>query len=348
MNIESDAMLVSLRIRAWSGHRHDRGVSDRVAAEHEASSGAGRYNKRLLPKDAFAALTATISEARKTHFAHTLPWDDQGNRLLTVANYDTYTGLMDRLGEQLVRERGRFLADFEHNIVRAQLELGKLFRAEDYPPQEVLRDRFSLRYRILPAPDAEHFMAKLAAQDTDRVKRDIERQIGKRLEDALADLYRRLGEAVGHVSQRLREDESGKPLVFRNSLIENVRAVVDVAPKLNLFGDEHLARLCEEVKDKIAGVEPDALRPSRAFDPKVRARVKHDADDLLERFSGYFGDAGGAGGNGTGDVPPVAPGPRAGVRDDRQGGAGATGGLASEPAGSATDRTPIGTQREAA
>ena len=51
-----DAMLVSLRINAWSGRLYDRQASNHVAAHHEASASAGRYNKRLLPKAAFAGL----------------------------------------------------------------------------------------------------------------------------------------------------------------------------------------------------------------------------------------------------------------------------------------------------
>ena len=62
-----------------------------------------------------------------------------------------------------------------------------------------------------------------------------------------------------------------------------------MVPRLNIFGDDMLARLCEQVKDKIAGVEPDSLRPSRTFDPAARARVKCDADALMEQFAGYFG-----------------------------------------------------------
>ena len=52
-----------------------------------------------------------------------------------------------------------------------------------------------------------------------------------------------------------------------------------------------LAQLCEQVKEKFAGVEPDALRPSRSFDPVARAGVKRDADELAERFAGYFAPA---------------------------------------------------------
>ena len=135
MNLSHDAMLVSLRITAWSGRLYDRQASNHVAAHHDASASAGRYNKRLLPKAAFAALTATISKIRSTHYEQTLPWDDQGSRMLTVANYERYTELLDGLRERMVRERARFIEDYDDNIDQARLDLGKLFRIEDYPVQ---------------------------------------------------------------------------------------------------------------------------------------------------------------------------------------------------------------------
>ena len=289
MNLTHDAMLVCLHVAAWSGRLYDRQASDHVAVHHEASTSAGRYNKRLLPKAAFAALTATMSEARTKHYANSLPWDDNGARLLTVANYEHYTKLMDGLRERVVRQRARFIEDYDGYVDQARLDLGKLFRIEDYPSRHDLQGKFAIRYRIAPVPDADHFIAKLATDDTDRVKRDIERHIEEQLHDAVRDLYRRLGDAVQRVSDRLQEDDNGKPLVFRNSMIENIRDLVDVVPRLNIFGDDELASLCAQVKEKIASVEPDALRPSKTFDPAARAQVKRDADDLAEKFAGYFG-----------------------------------------------------------
>ena len=288
MDLTRDAMLVGLRISAWSGRLYDREASDHVAAHHDASTNVGRYNKRLLPKAALAALNATMNEARTLHYSNSLPWDDKGPRLLTVANYEHYTQVMDGLRERLVRQRARFIEDFDHYVEQARLDLGKLFRIEEYPSKEDLRDRFSIRYRITPVPDADHFIAKLASDDTDRVKQDIERHIEEQLHDAVGDLYRRLAEAVERVSERLNEDGEGKPLVFRDTMISNIRDLVDVVPRLNIFGDQRLASLCEQVKDRIAGVEPDSLRPSRTFDPVVRDRVKRDADALMEQFAGYF------------------------------------------------------------
>ena len=51
-------------------------------------------------------------------------------------------------------------------------------------------------------------------------------------------------------------------------MISNIRDLVDVAPRLNIFGDNELARLCEQVKAKIASVEPDALRPLEVLRPR--------------------------------------------------------------------------------
>ena len=209
-----------------------------------------------------------MSEARTRHYANSLHWDGKRSRLLTVANYEHYTELMDGLRERLVRQRARFIKDYDDYVDQARLD--------------------SIRYRITPVPDADHFIAKLASDDTDRAKRDIERHIEEQLHDAVGDLYRRMAEAVERVSERLQEDENSKPLVFRDTMISNIRDLVDVVPRLNIFGDQRLAHLCEQVKDRIASVEPDSLRPSRTFDPVARAQVKRDADALMEQFAGYF------------------------------------------------------------
>ena len=133
MDLNRDAMLVGLRITAWSGRLYDREASDHVAAHHDASASAGRYNKRLLPKAAFAALTSIMSEARTKHYENSLPWDDKGARLLTVTNYAHYTELMNALRERVVRQRARFIEDYDDYVDQARLDLGKLFRIEDYP-----------------------------------------------------------------------------------------------------------------------------------------------------------------------------------------------------------------------
>ena len=292
MRLTHDAMLVSLNIKCWSGRRYDREVSNEVADAKAASRSVGRYNKLLLPKACFTPLAKLSNEARATHYKHTLPWDDKGSRLLTVVNHATYTAELDTIGEKITQARREFIRDFPTNMNGARLELGDMFRLADYPAADHLPGKFSLRYRILPVPDVDHFMAKLTDNEADRVKRDLEAHIGEQIGEAVTDLYRRLGEAVSHVNEKLVEDDEGKALIFRNSLVENVRELVDIVPRLNIFGDDKLACLCDEVKAKIAKWDPDQLRPtSERFKPEARKQVKRDAADLKQAFAGYFGGA---------------------------------------------------------
>ena len=216
-----------------------------------------------------------MSKARSSHYEQTLPWDDQGSRLLTVANYEHCMQLLDGIRERMVRERARFIEDYEDNIDQARLDLGKLFRIEDYPSKEALQGRFGIRlpHHACAGRRPLHGEARLGRHRPGQARhRKPDRGTPARCRGRPLPAPRR-GGSSGYPG-RLQEEGEGKPLVFRDSMIENIRGLVDVVPRLNIFGDDTLARLCEQVKDKIAGVEPDSLRPSRAFDPAARARVK--------------------------------------------------------------------------
>ena len=288
MDLNRDAMLVNLHIQQWSGRRYDRKASNQVAIDHDALTTAGRYNKLLLPAAAFGPLISTVSATRSAHYANTLPWDDEGSRLLTVANYDNYTARIDRLIEQMVIQRNAFCEEYVHNMQRARFELGRLFNESDYPDTDTVRRKFGISYKIKPIPASSHFIAALNEEDNHRIRRDIERQLESQLHDAMGDLYRRLGDAVERVRDRLGHDNDGKPNVFRDSLIGNIRDLVETVPRLNIFGDDRLAALCQEVKDRIGDVDPALLRPQAGVEGPTRDRVRQDAARLAEQFAGYF------------------------------------------------------------
>ena len=291
MDLATDAMLVSLTVSNWSARRHDSDASAYVAMHHNATNGAGRYHKRLIPKEALKGLSAVSSHARAFHYHHTLPWDSKHARLLPVTAYSTYTEGLARLQEQLLVERIAFTAEYAHHIAQARHDLGDLFNLDDYPSIEILHEKYALTYHITPVTTAEHFLAKIATSDTEKVKRDIEREVKHKLEHAIADLYKRLEEGIEHVRERLTDEPDGTPRVFRDSMIHHLRKLVDTVPQLNIFGDERLAMLCEEVKRRIANVDPEDLRPGSGRNPTIRSQVKRDADDLKTMFAGYFAAA---------------------------------------------------------
>src|SRR6516225_6121348 len=93
-SLSSRAMLCSLSISMWSARKHDPEASEEIAQRHGAQADAGRYHKVLLPKAALAEIRKIVSEARQEHYFMTLPWDDNGYRVLVFVDDTAHTEKM--------------------------------------------------------------------------------------------------------------------------------------------------------------------------------------------------------------------------------------------------------------
>jgi hypothetical protein len=81
--ITERAMLAAVHISIWTAVKHDRRISRDVANLHGAHQGAGRYNKQLLRgADKLDELRTLAGQVRQYFYKITLPWSDEGFRLL--------------------------------------------------------------------------------------------------------------------------------------------------------------------------------------------------------------------------------------------------------------------------
>jgi len=93
---------------------------------------------------------------------------------------------------------------------------------------------------------------------------------------------------VARLSTRLRlfrRASNGKVQhPFRDSLIENVRAIVRLAPTLNLLDDPRIGELCADIEQRLTAHDPEQLRNSA----RLRESVADEADAILRRMQGAF------------------------------------------------------------
>jgi hypothetical protein len=191
--ITERAMLAAVHISIWTAVKHDRKVSRDVADQHGAHQGAGRYNKQLLRgADKLDELRMLAGEIRQYFYKITLPWSDEGFRLLP-ANF--YFDLMARMREfEVSFEQGvdSFLRVYPQYIEQVRPELNGLFREEDYPVAEKLRTKFGLKVEILPIPTGADFRVQMSAEEQARVSREIDANVRESLTRGTEDLWRRL------------------------------------------------------------------------------------------------------------------------------------------------------------
>jgi hypothetical protein len=290
MDITNKAMLVSLTIRAWSGTKIDKRVSEEVTRQHQADQDAGHYLKKLVSKEALADIKSICGEARTTHYKHTLPWSQDGARILPSAMHSKYAEEMRNIQDQFDSAVKKFVSDYAYQVGIARNRLGSMFDESDYPSPGQVAERFAWEEAIMPIPSGNDFRVSLSKEMTDAIRQDIEAKAGAATKAAMQSLFDRVVKTVSHMAESLEEYaevvEDGKVKKinpFRDSVVGNIEEMVSLLPALNVTGDPVLTKVTQDIKDKLLKNTPQELRE----DPNGRKAVAKDARKILQDMEGY-------------------------------------------------------------
>jgi hypothetical protein len=271
------AMLIAVHISLWGARKFDRQVSDEVAQTHEASSKAGRYNKHLLAEaEKLEELRGLASQIRLWFYKMTLPWSDEGFRLLPSESYFEFTQQFSEFKvtfDQLVRE---FIDAYPGYCEKARPILGGLHRDSDYPDIEELLAKFDLRTDIVPIPCGEDFRVSLGQEEKVRVAREIDQQVKQSVSRGMGELWSRLKESVVRLAAQLERPKAR----LHSATLRNLLEVAEIVPRLNVTNDDELTNLANETQARLASFSRQELAQSGA----VRARAAGIANELAVRI----------------------------------------------------------------
>jgi hypothetical protein len=288
--ISEQAMLVSLHIGAYSGMMFDKEVSEEVNESFKADRiNAGRYNKRLVATKFLTDVSSAHTNARKTHKVYTLPWNDDGARILTNKAYIEYVKRMKECKRKVEIEVDRFVAGLPEYVSEARERLGNMFDEQDYPSSDELRAKFKFDTEVEPVPVASDFRTKLNEEDAKAIIRDIERRSKLRLEKALNDVFQRVAEKVGKLIEKLREYQpasDGSPTKGRihSNLVVGIYEFAEMMPVLNITDDPRIEQLQQQLLSELTENSPELLRS----DAKLRQQVLSKADKILKKVESYM------------------------------------------------------------
>jgi hypothetical protein len=209
---------------------------------------------------ALAEAGRIITAARADHYRLTVPAADRGMRLLPGARQLEHSSLLQGHAVKFQSAVADFVREYDTIRADAPARLNGLYVPEQWPDVDFVRNAFRLRCRYLPVPSLgqwDEWLAESASTATD-------------------ELRERIGEALRAYAAKL--GDGGK--IFRDSLVENLRDIVNLAEDLNVGGDKTVADLVAKARD-LAQPDPDQLRE----DPALRADTAARAADLCSLFS---------------------------------------------------------------
>lgn len=278
------AMLVSLTIRSYGARREDKKISREIAQQHNTSEDSGRYNKVLVAKTFLDPVTSAASAMRNFHYENSLPWMDDGVRILPSANYEAYKAGMSVLRDTYDSAVRAFVNAWPDIVADAKTRLNGMFNAADYPAD--VANRFDCRVRFLPIPDTADFRVDIADIERETLRAEIAETLDSVQRDAMADLWNRLGDAVKHMADRLAlyKPVAGKrpENPFRDSLVQNLRDLCALIPRMNFANDARLESIRQEIERELVSHSPQELRDDFRVRESVASRAADIARDISE------------------------------------------------------------------
>ena len=279
-NLSTRAMLVSLNISVWTARRYDKRVSEDVAKQHGTRREMGRYHKRLIADaDSYARIKKLSQEVRDFHYTYTLPWANEGARILPAQAYMTYAPKLREYHQAFTQAVTDFSVEYPTLKSEAKVLLQDLYDEADYPDD--VTDRFDFKLSIFPLPDTGDFRIALTDGEVDYLKSQLEDNLTTTFTQANKEVWQRLYAAVHCAVERLSDPDA----VFRDSLVSNLVDVCKVLPLLNVTSDVDLEAMRVKVEQDLTACSPQMLRDNE----RLRAGIAEKAASIQKAMSAYMG-----------------------------------------------------------
>jgi hypothetical protein len=281
MRLSEKAMLVSVNMSCWTARKKDARVTKEVAERYAASENSGQYTKALIAKEHLERITKSATAARSYHYRVTLPWLDNGARILPADLFPGYSAKMREFRTDFEDSVNAFLDNYPTLVDQARFALNGLFNDADYPSPEQMPKKFRFETTILPLPETSDFRIQLQSEDMEKIQADTEARFNALHEQAKRDICERISEYVGRMAERL----SGEKNIFRDTLVENLQELVALISGLNSIGDPKLEEIRQEIEEKLTKHSPQMLRDHKP----ARRETAKAAQEIMDKMGAYFG-----------------------------------------------------------
>jgi hypothetical protein len=307
-SITAAAMLGSINISVWEARKQDKKTAEEVAVSKGArSKRAATVHKHLFSEcPALEAIKSLRGEVRQWFNTVTLPWDDNGRRLITVAQYLDITSQAAKYEQRFNALVRAFIGTYSTEISKQAFEMGALFDRSEYPHEDEVAAKFRFSYVIEPLPMSGDFRVDIGNEAKNQLAEQYERQIAERVSGAVADAWERVKTQVEWVRERMdavlaydpdqveeikTTDDAGtvvsveikkkrRPKLY-DSMLEQGLALTDLLKDLNVTNDPRLEEARRDLETALSRIDIDSLRES----PELQRSTKTAMQDILDKFA---------------------------------------------------------------
>lgn len=308
ITIASAAMIGNLNISCWEARIQDKATKEEVLATKGArSKRAASVSKHLFSEcPALDAIKTLRGEAYLWFRKETMPWDDNGGRLITTKRYLNTMDQAAKYEQRFNALVNAFLGVYQTEISKQAFENGALFDRSEYPSEDEVRAKFRFALNVSPVPTSGDFRVDIGHEAAKQLAEQYERLAAERMSAALAEPWQRIKDQVLWVKERMEAvlaydpdaveeqpvtDPDGKVIDVKitkkrrpklyDSMLENGLELCKTLSDFNITNDPRLEEARRELEAALTRVDMDSLKES----PELQKATKTAMQDILDKFS---------------------------------------------------------------
>ena len=273
-SISSAAMIVDFNASVWTARKKDRKASDDVTDMNAADKGVANVTKNLLGDcDELRAVQKFAGNVRNIHYSMTMPWSDNGSRLLTTAQYFKYNEVMTDLQQEFYRLVNEFLNVYDWKIMQSQAKLGAMFNRDEYPTRDSLHDKFGFRMSYVPLPDAGDFRIDIGNEAMTQIKSQYESHYTQAIKTAMNDIWHKLHDNLTTLVRQLDVNEEGKGNRLYDSVFDRAVELTEMLGTCNVTGDSQMEAMRRQMEQALHGLNLDQIKNSPTLREDTRTKL---------------------------------------------------------------------------
>ena len=225
------------------------------------------------------ALLRKADEVYRVHKDATLPWVDAGPRLLRSDKYFDYMQDMRTAIAAVDADKPAVINNWSQLVQDDIASRGGAACINDYPTREQADTMFGFDVQVYPLPDTRDFRIDVG----DEAREALQAALQDAEARAKAEVVRRMMDPISKAAEKLSVPIGEQGHIFRDSLIENLKASIAQAREINISDDPELAELIDTIDREIANstvVNKEALRTQQGSRDEAKAKL----DDILGRL----------------------------------------------------------------
>ena len=249
----------------WFGTRKSLNA-DQKAQAAESFGAQGQFlsaGKKLLDSShpAFKAATAIRGRIVSHWKGISLPFPEPGLRLIRQADVASFDRQMTDFRTELDEAVEILNRHFDELRASARDRLGSLYDPSDYPV--TFQGLFGIMWDY-PSVEPPEYLRSLSPKLYEQECQRVTSRFNEAVQLAEEAFVWELNRLVNHLAERLSGQEDGKPKVFRDSAVQNLRGFFSRFQQLNIRSNSELDQLVEQAQRVLGGVDPQTLRDSES------------------------------------------------------------------------------------